>query len=365
MNFFYISRFSMIALLSLSMALSGCGVNEVPVDSRPADQPVNPLPDSGEPNTNNDSSNQKETFTLHVEPEQLVLGSNMNIELKTIIKKERSNQTITSQDGVSYHSDNPEVATVNQNGIVHVANEAVTGQSAIITVSYQDQTVEKELLVKNTLENTIAASANGMAVVSNPHALDVVVNKQRSLPADFVPPNLVQPDVAFSFTGNSEKKYLQQEAATALEELFAAAKQDNITLYAVSGYRSYATQKSIFNSNVARQGEEEASRFSARPGHSEHQTGLTMDVTGTDPKCLLEQCFENTPEGKWVAENAHLYGFILRYPKDKEEITGYAFEPWHLRYVGTELAREINELDTTMEQYFTDAIPVVAPSESK
>lgn len=345
-------------ILSSVSIIYTAGCNDIPADSAPADQTIIETPVDNSNNHHDKEQNDKNKLeTIIVEPAELILGSDMKKQLVVTVKG-KSEQTIADVDSVKFTSSNPEAATVDANGIVHVSANAVTGNTAIISISYKGLSAESLLTVKNLLENTVTAGANGIAVVTNPKALDVVVNKQRSLPADFIPPHLVEPDVPFSFSGQSEKKLLQKVAADALEKLFQAAKKDNITLYAVSGYRSYATQKSIYNSNVARQGEAEASRFSARPGHSEHQTGLTMDVTGKDPNCLLEQCFENTAEGKWIAENAAKFGFIIRYPKDKEDITGYAFEPWHIRYVGVELAQEINELDTTMEQYFSEAIPV-------
>lgn len=319
------------------------------------------LPD---PDRNGDTDSKppvttEEQATLIIDPAELTLASDMTFQLNVGLQDQKGQiQSVESKERLEFRSSDPAIATIDGNGNVHVAKEAVTGNKAIITVSYDNQSAQTELIVKNSLEHTVTAGTGSIAVVTNPQALDVVVNKQRSLPVDFVPPNMVEPDVPFNFSGKSEKKLMQEVAARALEALFAAAKKDDITLYAVSGYRSYGTQKSIYNHNVATQGEEHASRFSARPGHSEHQTGLTMDVTGTDPKCLLEQCFEHNAEGKWIAENAARYGFILRYPKDKEDITGYAFEPWHLRYLGEELALEIDRLNTTLEEYFSEAIPV-------
>ena len=112
----------------------------------------------------------------------------------------------------------------------------------------------------------------------------------------------------------------------------------------MSGYRSYNTQKGLYNYYVNRDGREAADRYSARPGHSEHSTGLAMDVSGIDGKCAATDCFGETPEAAWLAENVYDYGFIIRYPEGKEHITGYKYEPWHLRYVGVDIAREIREL---------------------
>ena len=128
-----------------------------------------------------------------------------------------------------------------------------------------------------------------------------------------------------------------------LEKLVAAARAAGVTLRVGSGYRSYATQASLFASYVRQHGEAAANRFSSRPGHSEHQSGLAVDFAGADQTCWVDGCFERTAAGKWLAAHAHEYGFILRYPKGKEKITGYQYEPWHFRYVGRELAGALHQ----------------------
>ncbi|WP_274365835.1 M15 family metallopeptidase [Paenibacillus thermotolerans] len=179
----------------------------------------------------------------------------------------------------------------------------------------------------------------------------LLVNKRFSLPSDYTPQELVVPDVPFSFDGYSPKKQLEKEAAHALEILFAAAKDEGLKLNAVSGYRSYGTQKAIFDRNAKRKGAKEANRTSAYPGQSEHQTGLAMDVSTDSIGNALEESFGETEEGMWLADNAMKYGFIIRYPKSKEEITGYKYEPWHLRYVGVEAATYLSEHELTLEEY--------------
>src|SRR5690606_29752197 len=152
---------------------------------------------------------------------------------------------------------------------------------------------------------------------------------------------------------------LRKEAAAALEELFKQAKADKLNLYAQSGYRSYERQKAIFASNSKRVGEEKANRVSAHAGQSEHQTGLSMDVTSPAVGNDLVTDFENTVEGKWIKDHAHEFGFIIRYPKGKESITGYDYEPWHLRYVGKQHAEIIHQKGITLEEYLeSDSEPV-------
>lgn len=215
----------------------------------------------------------------------------------------------------------------------------------------------KDVKVKNSLEDTIAVSG-GKAVVTNANDLAVVVNKKRALPDNYAPGDLVEPKVPFPFKEKVEKRMMRSEAAKALEKLFALALKDNIKLYGVSGYRSYATQKAIFSGNVKNMGEDEASKISAIPGQSEHQTGLAIDVSSESAKFALDETFGTTTEGKWLAAHAQEAGFIIRYPKGKEQVTGYSYEPWHIRYVGEEIAKEIHDKGITLEEYFRNAVPV-------
>lgn len=186
--------------------------------------------------------------------------------------------------------------------------------------------------------------------VPNPDSLLILVNKNHKLPADYVPDNLVIPQVPF--INGSTNKMMQSEAAKALQTMVAQAKKDGINLYGVSGYRSYEYQKDLFAKNVAKYGSEAvANQYSARAGESEHQTGLAMDVTGPSVNYGLSSNFGETPEGKWLANNARYFGFIIRYPQDKEDITGYNYEPWHTRYVGNSNAINIASSQTTLEEY--------------
>ncbi|WP_068792354.1 M15 family metallopeptidase [Brevibacillus laterosporus] len=199
-------------------------------------------------------------------------------------------------------------------------------------------------------EGTTVKSGNKAQAVS-PENIQVLVNKQYKLPDSYKPQDLVYPDVPFLFQEKIEKRMMRQEAADALQQLFAGAKQEGIMLAGVSAYRSHTTQTNLFNRYVKKDGEEAAKKYSAEPGHSEHETGLAIDVSGSTGKCAAEDCFEGTPEAVWLADHAHEYGFIIRYPKGKEAITGYQYEPWHLRYVGKEAAGEIHDKGITLEEY--------------
>lgn len=184
----------------------------------------------------------------------------------------------------------------------------------------------------------------------NPVDTLILVNKHNRAPS--VPVALVKPDVPPTREGLEENIYMQPEAAAALEELFDGAKQEDVILYATSGFRSYSTQKAIFERKLEKMSEKAANASVAKPGYSEHQTGLAMDVEGhSSLGSGLVEDFGETPEGIWLAENCHRYGFIVRYPKGKTDITGYIYEPWHIRYVGKEAAAEIAALDVTFEEY--------------
>ena len=184
----------------------------------------------------------------------------------------------------------------------------------------------------------------------DPTDILILVNKYNKAPS--VPLALVRPDVTPTRPELSENIYMRPEAAEALEALFEGAQQDGIILYATSGFRSYSTQKAIFERKLERMSEKAANASVAKAGYSEHQTGLAMDVEGhSSLGAGLVEDFGKTPEGIWLAEHCHEYGFIIRYPEGKRDITGYIYEPWHIRYVGKEHAARIAELDITFEEY--------------
>lgn len=188
--------------------------------------------------------------------------------------------------------------------------------------------------------------------IDKPDSIWWIVNRDRPLPDGYVPPDLTVPDVRLRLDASAEQMQFRQIATPAVEDMFAAAQEDGVELVFGSGYRSESLQRQFYESYVARDGQAEADRYSARPGTSEHQTGLAVDITTPDLNCHLERCFEGTTQGQWVAENAHRYGFIIRYLDGKEDITGFMYEPWHLRYVGEELATELYQSGQTMEEFF-------------
>jgi len=179
----------------------------------------------------------------------------------------------------------------------------------------------------------------------------VVVNKKYSLPIDYKPSDLVVPNVSFSYSGVLEQSYMRAPAAKQMEKMFAAAKKEGVTLNAVSGFRSGERQKVLYNNYVARDGKAAADQYSARPGHSEHQTGLTFDISAPSVGNGLTAALGDTKEGKWIANNAAKYGFIVRYDRGFQSRTGYTYEPWHIRYVGVDAATQIKNNGQTLEEY--------------
>ncbi|MDR3540423.1 MAG: D-alanyl-D-alanine carboxypeptidase family protein [Desulfosporosinus sp.] len=186
-------------------------------------------------------------------------------------------------------------------------------------------------------------------LVAHPTDKLVLVNRVNGLPAEYVPPDLVVVTVPFTFQEYDPKKQMRKEAALALEQLFSTAKQNNLSLMAVSGYRSYERQAQIYARNI--QISPTKAQFSAPPGSSEHQTGLAIDVSSASNNYQLSQSFAATPEGQWLAQTAPAFGYIIRYQVGKETITGYQAEPWHLRYVGIGVAQIITQQGLTLEEY--------------
>ena len=172
----------------------------------------------------------------------------------------------------------------------------------------------------------------------------ILVNKENALPSDYVPDDLELLSLKYS----NKNKYLRKEAKYYYEKLSNDALSLEYKIIVVSAYRDYNYQYELHNEYVKNKGIEYALLCSARPGYSEHQTGLAIDVMGSNNDYDL---FEDSIEFEWMRDNAHKYGFILRYPKDKVDITGYKYEPWHYRYVGIKAATEIYNNDLTLEEY--------------
>lgn len=211
-------------------------------------------------------------------------------------------------------------------------NEAKEKFTLIVTKKKEKEEKKKNPKSGTTTEQTSFTSKGNKITVKNGITyIDgyLIVNKTYSLPKTYAP----------GLTNDTKENF---------NKMKNAAKEDNLDIYISSGYRSYSKQSTIYDRYVKQDGKEEADAFSARPGHSEHQSGLAVDLN------IINDSFANTKEAKWLAENCYKYGFILRYPKGKSNETGYKYEPWHFRYVGVDLASKLyNNGDwITMETYF-------------
>lgn len=212
-------------------------------------------------------------------------------------------------------------------------------QDLKLCISNTEDNKQTLINTQTTFTNQLAAdeSDSTVGVTDDPYSCDntvidgiLLVNKEHCINASYAPG-------------------LEPEVSAAFEQMQADALNDGIELHILSDYRSYEEQVATFDYWVSVNGYEEATKLSAEPGFSEHQTGLVIDVGGTS--CDLNECFATTPEGIWLADNCYKYGFIIRYPEGKEAITGYSYEPWHIRYVGITAATEITEQGITLEEY--------------
>jgi D-alanyl-D-alanine carboxypeptidase len=214
--------------------------------------------------------------------------------------------------------------------------------SKVINVSTQSANIriEEQVLGSKALLNKILTTEKG-------NDLLVLINKKIRLPSNYAPPDLVSLVGSVAATAGSS---LRSEAAIALIDLVNAAKAEGKNLSVVSAYRSYSQQVSVFNGWVASAGLKSAENFSARPGHSQHQLGTAVDL-GVEGKASFYEAFGTTAEGVWLASNAYKYGYVLSYPKGKEALTGYSYEPWHYRYIGRENAQKMIGSGLILEEF--------------
>ena len=217
----------------------------------------------------------------------------------------------------------------------------------------EEKRLEEERLAQQQAKLDLESSFyENVITVSNGDSKLVLVNKNYALDSSYAPSDLVLPNVLALGHEQNKTIYLREEASQHLEQLFSAAEQEaGLIFLARSGYRSYETQVSLYQRYVDQNGQEAADRFSARAGHSEHQTGLAIDVTADSVNGQLTTEFGKTAEGIWLKDNAHRFGYIIRYLEGRESETGYQYEPWHIRYVGVEAATEIYQNNWILEQY--------------
>ena len=176
--------------------------------------------------------------------------------------------------------------------------------------------------------------------------ITMLTNKFYYLDSSYNEENMVKVSKQYSY---GENQMLTSDTFDAFLSMFNAAKKDNITLIINSSFRNYEDQEEIYDYYKRVKGVEEANKIAAKPGHSEHQTGLAVDIQTYGSRA---DTFDQSDAFKWLSENAYKYGFILRYPKDKKYITGYEYESWHYRYVGAEVAKYIHENNITFDEYY-------------
>lgn len=202
---------------------------------------------------------------------------------------------------------------------------------------------------------SLAGPASAATIIRDPENVEVLVNKVYPLsPLNYVPSDLV--------TVPGTSRQLRATTSSQLMKLFYGARSAGHYLRVTSAYRSYSYQVSLYNSYVRQYGSAYANRIAAKPGYSEHQTGLAVDVGLASGSCGLQACFGSTAAGKWVAANAYRYGFVIRYPKGYESTTGYTYEPWHLRYVGTQRALELRSLSVLTLEHYYDGVSRAIPN---
>lgn len=243
-----------------------------------------------------------------------------------------------------------------KNSIVEASSTDYTDSTesdfTYISPSLEEEDVIEDAAEELETDKEIEEFVPATEIDLDPSSITVYVNKEYALPKNYKPENLVTPNIRFDITYYDERTLMRPEASKALEKLFKAADKAGYDLVGISGYRSYNRQYQIFTNNIVTKGKKHTLMYSAVPGTSEHQTGLAIDVSSESLHNKLSEGFSSTPEGKWLAENSYRYGFIIRYPDDKAEITGYAYEPWHIRYVGKGLANYLYTNKLTLDEYY-------------
>ena len=274
--------------------------------------------------------NKEETYSFEINiidttkptidnPLEITTYINKDIDLlKYVSTTDNSNEDVSIKIEGNY-----DINTIGEYPLKYIATDKSGNQQTsefILKI-----TKDKNNYTFTTSKGFTAQVINGITYINN----ILIANKSYSLPSNY---------------GNG----LTKETQKAFNDMKVEASTLGLNLYLSSGYRSYNLQKQIYNNYVARDGKANADTYSARPGHSEHQTGLAFDLN------TIDDSFTNTPEGKWVHDNCYRFGLILRYPKGKDNITGYMHESWHLRYVGIELATKLynNGNWITLEEYF-------------
>ena len=266
----------------------------------------------------------------------IIIGLIISVTLIVLINKD----TETPNEPIN-PSDNTEVIKEEDNSLGDLDREKEREADAFVP-----KQEEINIPIKGTEKYY-----EGAKLVTPPYSILVLVNKKNVLKEDYVPEDLKKLEV-FAPGRQESVKYLREEAADAIIELVNGAAEDELEILPTSGYRGYELQRIIFESNVKSSGSvDKANETSALPGQSEHQSGLAIDMSCESVNYQIRDSFGETEEAAWLVVNAYKYGFIIRYEEGKEGITGYTYEPWHLRYVGKEIAEFIYEKGITLEEF--------------
>jgi len=298
-----------------SQAATSAGTEELPVSGQPAEEITSQITSgtgSSQTASGTASGSQVTDISLTFYEVTLPVGaSKMPIVTMSPSTAENKDEIWTSSD--------KKIATVDSLGNITAVGEGI----CIITVKSADNPA-----VSASVQVTVEAAkepavADGVTYIEG----ILIANKTYALPASYNPGGLTN------------------ECYSAFMSLVSGAAADNINIYCSSGFRSYESQQYIYNNYVAMDGQAKADTYSARPGHSEHQTGLAIDCN------IIDDSFTGTPEAIWLENNCHKYGFIIRYPRNKDHITGYKYEPWHIRYLGVEKATAVYNSGLCLEEY--------------
>lgn len=256
--------------------------------------------------------------------------------------------------GIIGGADGPTAIFISDKDEDKEAKEQETLEAEQKALEAEELAKEEERKAQEAEQKTQEADRKNIRIISSEEAdaegLLILVNKQNKVSEDYVPKDLKEIKY-YASDRVASSRYMKAEAAEAFHKLVEAAMVEDLDLLMTTAYRSYDFQKTLYDNYVKNEGQEAADTFSAKPGQSEHQTGLSVDVSSSSVDYKLTSLFGQTEEGKWLANNAHKYGFIIRFPEGKENITGYMYEPWHIRYVGLQVANEIFRQGVTLEEY--------------
>ena len=282
------------------------------------------------------------TKSIHLIIHSLSNPSSKEIkEVKEIPKKEKVKEKKLSKEEEKYNK----LDNINKE-IDYFNNDYL---DRYLNYQAKNKYLPTEQIIKNVNMNLDLTQYKNTIKAKNLNTPKVLVNKYYYPEEDYIPNNLEKISSMYALSGMKLVDY----AKDAFEEMAKAAAKKNLNIVAMSSYRSYSYQINLYNRYAKSDGKEKADTYSGRPGHSEHQTGLAVDIYNQKENYTN---FEKTKEYDWMLEHAHEYGFILRFPKDKEEETGYHFESWHYRYVGKDIAKYIKENNISFEEYYATKI---------